>query len=473
MSLITIREIFSNTKMTNKFFGRSIDMNTTPNPEINTEMVTQKKKNTYTLTHGIYALLTFILGSLWYRWFFNVRYDSIFWDYPALGIFSFSLVFFALTLSFFKFRKKRLGKDAIIILCATLIYCIRFVIYPEDTQTAASLAIFTVHICALLFLYCIGRDNALDRIVETMVKCVFYTPFAYFHTIFASFTAFFKFKAPSSEEQKDKSKKLLTNISLWVITIFACVPIVSIVVSLLFSDGFFSDFLGSIKGFFSQFSFDFRIDDYFNFITVLVSMYIFGAIYGAENSKKDAPSTFGTNAMFPKIIGQTVLVVLIAIYALFVLAQIDGFAHMFMGVLPEGLTYAEFARSGFFELCTVACINGAVLYILDLLIVKEGERITSLTAKIVLILFTLLLIGTAVAKMLMYISAYGFTINRFIALWFMLLLTVLFVLTAVKLRRAEFKLSRYSVYVSLAFLAVLFFVDFEGVSEMLNNAYFN
>ena len=444
-------------------------MNTTPNPQANIEMVTQKKKNTYTLTHGIYALLTFILGSLWYRWLFVISYDTVFDNYRALGIFTFALLFFALTLSFFKLRKKPLGRDAIIVLCATVIFCVRFVIYPSDTYGfAAQLASFTVHICALLFLYCIGRDNALDRIVETMVKCVFYTPFAYFHTIFASFTALFKFKAPSTEEPKDKSKKLLTNIALVVITLFACIPIVSIVVGLLFSDGFFSDFLGSIKDFFSQFSFDFRLGDYFNFITVLVSMYIFGAIYGAENSKKDTPSTFGTNAMFPKIIGQTVLIVLIAIYALFVLAQIDGFAHMFMGVLPEGVTYAEFARSGFFELCTVACINGAVLYILDLLIVKEGERITSLTAKIALIVFTLLLIGTAVAKMLMYISAYGFTTNRFIALWFMLLLTVLFVLTAVKLRRTEFKLSRYSVYVSLAFLAVLFLVDFEGLSVYLN-----
>ena len=429
-----------------------------------------KNKYTYTTTHGIFALLTFILASLWYRWIFISHQDNIFGNFRALGITVFTLLFFTLTISFFKFRKKDIGKDALIIMCASLVFSARFILYPDDTGSLISfLTIILLHICALLFLYCIGTKNSLDKIVGSTMKCIFIQPFASFHRIFVSFSAFLKLKNPYTNQEKEKSKKVLINISLVLLTLFCIIPIISAVLSLLFSDGFFSDFLSGVYDFLSEINIDLNFGDYFNLITILVSMYIFGAIFSAD-IKTDKPATPAQNySVIPLIMSKTVFFSLIIIYAIFTIAQIDGFTHMFLGILPDGITYAEFARSGFFELCAVACINGGVLFLLDILTIKDKSGKMYLSITIILIIFTILLIFTAAAKMIMYISAYGFTPKRFYTLWFMLLLTVLFIMSIIKFKKTTFKLSRFSVYSSLIFFAVLFLVDFDSISCYLNS----
>ena len=122
-------------------------------------------------------------------------------------------------------------------------------------------------------------------------------------------------------------------------------------------------------------------------------------------------------------------------------------------------------------------IQRAVMQGTPLLFGSVGEILTEKSAetkklpitKTLLVIFTILLILTAAAKMTMYITAYGFTPKRFYTLWFMLLLTVLFIMSFFKLRNRNFNLSRYSVYVTLVFLALLFLVNFEWLSAYLNN----
>ena len=174
----------------------------------------------------------------------------------------------------------------------------------------------------------------------------------------------------------------------------------------------------------------------------------------------------------PATIIKTVLVSLLAVYLLYAVSQITGFCIIITGKLPEGMTYASFARSGFFELCIVACINGAVLFYSSILSsFKDGEK-QGTWLKYLLTGFTLFLVVTAASKMCLYISAYGLTPKRFYTLWFMALLAVIFVMTLFKLKNNAFKLSRYSVYVSCAFLIVLFMIDFRWLSEYINSRYF-
>ena len=63
----------------------------------------------------------------------------------------------------------------------------------------------------------------------------------------------------------------------------------------------------------------------------------------------------------PPAMTVTVLALLTGVYLLFFGAQAATLFSAFAGVRPEGLTYAEYARQGFFELCGVAMINLAVL----------------------------------------------------------------------------------------------------------------
>ncbi len=122
------------------------------------------------------------------------------------------------------------------------------------------------------------------------------------------------------------------------------------------------------------------------------------------------------------------------LYVLFFISQMQYFLGGFTGSLAEGFTYAGYARQGFFELCTVCCINAAVIAIMSFL-----SKISGVVKPLVLKLYTLFLCicslflaGTAIAKMCLYIGVYGMTQLRIYTSWFMLLLMLSFVLIAIR-----------------------------------------
>ncbi len=427
------------------------------------------KKNVYTIVHAIFALIAFAIGSMWFRWLFAER--SIAGAPQSVSITVFAFVFAAFVYAFFRVQKAKISADSYFLLATMLVFSLRFSVYPHDYSDIYALSILVLHLTALLLLRSFGSKDTLDNIVGGAFRSVIVAPFASFHTIFASLSAFFKIRK-KTEGDKEKAKKFGTNLGLVLLGILVAVPLVLIIVSLLITDSFFSSFMGDIGNFLANVDLSFNIGEYFNFITILVSMYIFGALYSADKKRAEEPPAPINYRFIPSLISKTVTISLLVVYALFIIAQIDGFACMFMGKLPENTTYAEFARSGFFELCAVACINGALLYYLNIMTLNEENKKTKNLLQIILVSVTFFLIFTAAFKMIMYISAYGYTPKRFYTLWFMLLLTIIFALVLVKLKRADFKLSRYCVYVTAVMLLVLFFVNFEGISESLNEVYF-
>ena len=67
----------------------------------------------------------------------------------------------------------------------------------------------------------------------------------------------------------------------------------------------------------------------------------------------------------------TALLVLCVVYLLFISMQAKYLFGAFWGALPEGFSYSEYARQGFFELCRVAAINIVILLATKLI---SGEQ---------------------------------------------------------------------------------------------------
>lgn len=122
--------------------------------------------------------------------------------------------------------------------------------------------------------------------------------------------------------------------------------------------------------------------------------------------------------------------VLGAAYLVYLFSQLAYFVSAFSGILPKGYTfsYAEYARRGFFELCGIAAINLTLLYLTLLLSrKKDGKLPVVLRALGTFIdVFTLFLICTAMAKMILYIRQYGATVLRLGTSAFMLFMAVVF-----------------------------------------------
>ncbi|MBQ3913350.1 MAG: DUF4173 domain-containing protein [Lachnospiraceae bacterium] len=150
----------------------------------------------------------------------------------------------------------------------------------------------------------------------------------------------------------------------------------------------------------------------------------------------------------------TVTSVVALLYLVFSAVQI---LYLFIGgfELPEGISYAEYARRGFFQLLIVSVLNLAVVLILK----KRIEKSRVLNAILLVICFcTYIMIASSAIRMIMYIQVYNLTMYRISVLFALLTLAVLLVGVIILVLKDDFSFRRFCViavsivYIPFAFL---------------------
>jgi hypothetical protein len=130
----------------------------------------------------------------------------------------------------------------------------------------------------------------------------------------------------------------------------------------------------------------------------------------------------------------TILVVIDLVFAAFVALQV---AYLFGGrdtAALAGMTYAEYARRGFFELILVAGLAGLLVVALDLAVGKRSR--IQLGGALVLLGLTAVVLLSAFLRLRLYQDAYGWTELRFVVMTAIAWLGVaLLVAAALLLRR--------------------------------------
>lgn len=212
------------------------------------------------------------------------------------------------------------------------------------------------------------------------------------------------------------------------------IPVLLVVLPLLSSaDDNFSRLLTGFMDNFSENVLSFVLRAVFS---LPVTVYLFGLAYGCVHRRKtdrirrEAVRRTGDRVrMVPDAAVHTALLTISVCYVLFMALQGQYLFSAFAGIRPEMYTYSEYARKGFFELCGVAAVNLAVLLAANLFTKTDREHNRALRwLNLLISVLTLLLIGTAASKMVLYISAYGLTIRRIQTMVFMGWLAVVFLL---------------------------------------------
>lgn len=159
------------------------------------------------------------------------------------------------------------------------------------------------------------------------------------------------------------------------------------------------------------------------------------------------------------------------LYAVFFISEFDYYVSGFTGVLPDGFSYANYAREGFFGLCAVSFINLTII-IGVILFMKQNNRINNVILKVIVVIYslcTLVLISTAMAKMLMYIDAYGLTPKRVYVTCAIVLLAVIFLITAVRQFIPKWKNATIiCMAVCVVFFGAVALSDIEGIIARYN-----
>lgn len=297
--------------------------------------------------------------------------------------------------------------------------------------------------------------SGFSILFDAIKACLFY-PFVSFGSLFKTL---FQRKNPLGKDAK-------RNILYAVIGVAAALILGSIVASILSYDPKFKQL----------FRFDIQWDEFPLFIvrlllTVPVAALLFGAFTSSSERKYPKLSTpEKIEAMrtrikrVPVVIFAIPTVTLLVIYGLFFFSQWEVYMSAFSGVLPSSFTYAEYARSGFFELCVVAFINAAFSAAFHLF-VKEATTASSIIRKIgntLLALATLILIATAISKMALYIKSYDLTLLRLYTSIFMILIAIGFVLSLVAQWIPRVKVFPAVFVVAAALLLVVPFINVRG-----------
>lgn len=127
--------------------------------------------------------------------------------------------------------------------------------------------------------------------------------------------------------------------------------------------------------------------------------------------------------------------VISAVYLLYLFAQFAYFTDAFRGLLPRGFTVAEYARRGFFEMCAIVAINLILIVLALSLCRKHKQRVPAAVKGLSLFLcaFSLVLVATALSKMILYMGSFGLTRLRLTTSVFMAFLALMILSVALRL----------------------------------------
>ena len=181
-------------------------------------------------------------------------------------------------------------------------------------------------------------------------------------------------------------------------------------------------------------------------ICALVTGTVFYAVMCAQTDAPE-PQSQREPAKAPSAVAVTFTAVLAAIYLVFCAIQIGVLFSGSGALLPEGYTYAQYAREGFFQLLAVSGIN--VL----LVIVSQRRFVSGPALKTLLCVIsgcTYVMELSSAWRMALYVSVYGLTFLRMLVIWFLAVLAVILAGAVRTVFCPSFRLFRFSLAVCLA-----------------------
>lgn len=252
-------------------------------------------------------------------------------------------------------------------------------------------------------------------------------------------------ESDQERKRKEKMSSVVTGIAIAALLLVVIFPL------LASSDRVFA-------GIFEQI---FRMPENLNISSVvgMVCMTLFGVllIYGVfcafasggcrkkEREKKN----------YEAVTGITFTAILAAVYVLYCCVQIYVLFLKNEGGLPDGVTYASYAREGFWQLLFVGIIN--LILVISVVYAFQKNRIL----KIILTIIcgcTFIMNVSAMYRMFMYVRVYHMTFLRILVLWFLVLNMVMMVGVVVFIYKETFSLFRFVTatvscgYILLSFL---------------------
>ena len=434
-----------------------------------------RPKKTYPIDPAdtVLALALLVVGYLAWDWVWPKDLQSSMPHFPGISFTLYVCLALVCSMVYFRGRKLRLTKLTILEAAIIVLTVLPFTLY--DTTPVHMIAMPVLAVGYITWHAYAARTaisdkpgalTAADVLNQTVV-----VPMSNLGSWF------------SAVKGLPRGKKALGQILFAIIGVAVALPVIGIVLALLTqSDQNFDSWMSQLIKYATEFSpwgFIWKL-----LLGIPVAIYLFALMYGdahrmgTESITHERATRWSRSAQRITTIALAApTAILCCIYIVFFAAMGSYLFSAFTGRLPAQSTYAEFAREGFFQLATVAGINLAVLgftYLFAKRIPSHSDSHPELKTPpslrilgTVLSGLTLLLVITAMSKMILYVDQYGLTRLRVYTLWFMGVLFVIFALVGLwHVRRFRVDIPIFWV-VALSFIGLIW-ADTDAVISQYN-----
>lgn len=320
--------------------------------------------------------------------------------------------------------------------------------FPAGTRDNLTVIFYELSICLLGISVCLTDDNKILWMTKTgiflltitLTLRLFYRTkgwnftkylcaicrslmelLHYIDTPFADAAVFLK--------ERDKTVKN-KNVKYIFIGILAAVPLLIIILALLLSaDAVFLDLFERILG-------DIDLSSIILICLMALTVYVLFYSFVRGLITYRMPEKEEKEKSGEPVAAITFTSLIAVIYLIFCAIQV---VYLFMGKmeLPDGMTWASYARQGFFQLLFVCLIN-LVMVLVCLACFKESRILKVILTAISLM--TYILIASSAYRMILYILNYYLTFLRLFVLWSLAVIAILLMGIIISIYRKTFPL---------------------------------
>ena len=393
--------------------------------------------------------IAIVLGFIYNMFFHSSSYGI---SYPI-----FTIIVILVFLCYFRKKIKKTKSIGFLILALAFILSLNFAIHSNIILNSLNIIAVPLLLTASFILI------RYDDIEWSSMKFVF----SVFERIIPlSFENLFKpILFVKSSSKKRERGKLNPQTKSILIGLLVSIPLLIVILPLLSSaDSVFGYYTSNFYTVFTKINLG---NTLWNVIRiVIISLYMFGFFWSFRYSNNRDTKPLKLNGTLEPVTVLTVFIIINLVYLLFTVVQ---FSYLYGGntALPNGFTYAEYARRGFFELILVTIINFTLLITATLFTKKESQIKGILNAAYtLLVLFTFNMLFSAHFKMSLYESAFGYTYLRIFVHFFLLLLFILFAIVLAGIWINKIPVAKLSI---IAALLMYLFINFVNVDLIIVN----
>lgn len=263
-----------------------------------------------------------------------------------------------------------------------------------------------------------------------------------------------------SKKDTNKGGKVAGSLGKVIVGLLISVPVALVLVVLLtMSDAVFTQFVDNIEYYLDNLNVDLNIGGTFLdlIIGVIFTLFVLPLVAWLRTDSKREREVSEPSRWLDPIIAATISYVTAVIFVAYVVIQMGYFfpaslSFVFSGkdfshrlTLPDNMTWAEYARSGFFELSTVVILSVIAICFFMAFCKRNEKGAMPFYLKLVLAVIAacnLIMSASAVLRMALYTKWCGLTVKRIGVLILIALMAVSLICIVIKLLNKKFPMVR-------------------------------